>query len=518
MRLKCKPVSLQIWGRACHILILSCILLCNTGYAQNIILKNASLEGAPGRDSLPDGWLAASNTPDILPGVFNIKLKASEGKTYAGLHSGPNYREGLSQELSGELVGGMAYSLSVDLAYAPNYLYDACYGNLTIYGGNAPGDTAELLWRSGVFRDTTWKRHNAVLMPSKSYSHLSFWADPSESCNKSAFGAAVLIDNFSVIKQILKTELSASPTCKQSNTGTVAVKVTSGMAPFQYLWTPGNYKTPQVDHLAVGVYTVAITAANGITGGGQVTVASSDLTTKITVTTSNCYGENTNAIKLDVSGGAPPYNFYVNNEKHQDNPVFEKLYPGEFFIRVRDAECLDTFYVTVREPEPLRLQDVSAISCSCSETNDGKIVLKAAGGTQPYQYRLYSETWEDDNILSNLKAGYYQYEIKDAKGCSLSGNANITSPWKNCLVVIPSAFSPNGDGNNDVFRPKIYDAVKNYQMSVFNRWGGLVFRTNDPNAGWDGAQQLSQSFIYVCTFDDRNNERKEFRGALMLIK
>jgi gliding motility-associated-like protein len=412
----------------------------------------------------------------------------------------------------------MAYSLSLDLAFAPSYLYKACYGNLAIYGGNTPGDTAELLWKSGVFTDTIWKRHYAVLMPSKTYTYLSFWADPSEDCSKSTYGSSVLMDNFSVIRQILKTELSASPACNQLNTGTVAVKVTSGQAPFQYLWTPGNYTTAQVDGLAAGVYAVAITAANGITGSGQVTVGSSDLTTKITVTASACYGENNNQIKLDVSGGVPPYNFYLDDQKGGDDAVFDHLYPGEHFVKVRDAECADIFQVTVKEPAPLILEQASTVSCSCSETNDGKIVLQVTGGTQPYQYRLYSDTWKQDSILSSLKAGYYQYEIKDAQGCSLNGSANITSPWKNCLVVIPSAFSPNGDGNNDVFRPKIYDAVKNYQLSVFNRWGALVFRTADPDAGWDGAQQQSQSFIYVCTFNDRNNERKEFTGALMLIR
>lgn len=519
MSRKCKPVSIQIWGRACYYFILfSCIVFCNTVYAQNIILKNPSFEGNPGRDSIPAGWCAASNTPDILPGVFNIKLPASEGKTYAGLHSGPNYREGLAQQLPGELLGGMAYSLSLDLAYAPSYLYKACYGSLVIYGGNTPGDTAEVLWRSGVFTDTTWKHYKAVLMPSKNYTYLSCWADPTEDCDKSTFGSAVLMDNFSTIREILKTELSASSSCKRVSTGTVAVKVNSGQAPFTYLWTPGNYTTAQVQNLAAGTYTVAITAANGISGGGQVIIPESDLNAKVTVVTSACNGDNTNEIKLDVTGGVPPYHFYMDEVKVPDNSVFSNVYPGDYTVTVKDEECWDSFHVTVKEPAPLQLTRASTVSCSCSETNDGKIVLKVEGGTAPYKYRLYNEDWKEESTLTNLKAGYYQYEVKDANGCNLDGNASITSPWQNCLVVIPSAFSPNGDGNNDVFKPKIYDAVKNYEMSVYNRWGGLVFRTSDPNAGWDGANNQPQAFIYVCTFNDRNNEKKEFTGSLMLLR
>ncbi|WP_366885059.1 gliding motility-associated C-terminal domain-containing protein [uncultured Chitinophaga sp.] len=51
---------------------------------------------------------------------------------------------------------------------------------------------------------------------------------------------------------------------------------------------------------------------------------------------------------------------------------------------------------------------------------------------------------------------------------------------------MPNAFSPNGDESNDVFRPKMYDDVHNYQLRIYNRWGSLVFRANDPGNGWNG--------------------------------
>jgi gliding motility-associated-like protein len=121
-----------------------------------------------------------------------------------------------------------------------------------------------------------------------------------------------------------------------------------------------------------------------------------------------------------------------------------------------------------------------------------------------------------------LKVGYYQYEIADANGCEIIGSATVTSPNQHCGVIMPTAFSPNGDGNNDIFRPKVYDALQHYQLSIYNRWGGLVFQTNDPSIGWDGnykgMPQDPQAFIYVCTFNNRNNERKEFRGSLVLIR
>src|SRR4051812_47804193 len=127
MKRTCKPVSLQIWGKACYYFSII-LLLSNTCFAQNIILKNPSMEGHPGRDSIPGDWVAASNTPDIFPGVFSIFKPASNGSTYVGLHSGPTYSEGIAQQLTSDLQGGSAYSLSLYMAFAPKYLYQTCYG------------------------------------------------------------------------------------------------------------------------------------------------------------------------------------------------------------------------------------------------------------------------------------------------------------------------------------------------------------------------------------------------------
>ena len=60
--------------------------------------------------------------------------------------------------------------------------------------------------------------------------------------------------------------------------------------------------------------------------------------------------------------------------------------------------------------------------------------------------------------------------------------------FKSCRVLMPNAFSPNNDGTNDVLKARIEDGcpLKNFGLSVFNRWGQLVFNSSDPAAGWNG--------------------------------
>lgn len=499
------------------------ICMCQIAGAQVIELKNPSMEGNIGRDSIPAGWVAASNTPDVLPGPLNIYKRPADGKAYAGLHSGPAYREGLAQQLAAPLEKGLAYAISVDLAYAPRYLQAACNGNLTIYGGNSPKDTAQRLWSSGPFTDTTWRRFYAILEPTASYKYISVWADPGAPCTASDIGTAVLIDNFSSIRQIIKTTLSATPSCNNANTGTVQVTPVDYHTTYTYLWTPGNYTTPKVEHLPPGEYTVVVTAENGATGGGTVTAGVSTLTSAISTIPSTCAGTHNAEIHVAVSGGIPPYRFVLDDNTPVKDPVFKGLKEGRYQVYVRDQQvCTDTLTALLRDPEPLALKEVIVKACSCSETQDGKVTLQIEGGTQPYKYHIENEAWQTDSILTSLRAGHYIFEVADTNGCSITGTANITSPFRNCLVVMPTAFSPNGDGNNDLFKPKVYDALSNYELSVYNRWGGLVFRSNDPQAGWDGyikgVIQDQQAFIYVCSFNDRNNERKELRGSVVLLR
>lgn len=528
-----KPVFARIRGMHRHshmarvLVRILCILTVNVfvfhvAGAQIIALTNPSMEGNIGRDSVAPGWIAASNTPDVLPGPLNIYKRPSDGKSYAGLHSGPGYREGLAQKLVSPLEKGLAYAISVDLAYSPKYLQAACYGNLTIYGGNSPKDTAQRLWSSGPFTDTTWKRYYAILEPNADYKYISIWADPSQPCSLSNYGAAVLIDNFSNIRQVLKITLSGTPSCNNASTGTVQVTPVNDHTNYTYRWTPGNYTTSRVDHLPPGEYTVEVTAANGATGGGTVTVGASSLTSAASTILNVCAGESNAEIHISVTGGMPPYSFVLDDSIHDSKPFFTGLKEGRHQVYVRDAQvCTDTLTEWLPDPVPLALEQAIVKPCSCSEMQDGKVELQITGGTPPYKYRLENGAWQSDSILQPLKAGYYIYEVADANGCGISGTVSMTSPFQNCLVVLPTAFSPNGDGNNDLFRPKIFAPVTNYNMSIYNRWGGLVFQSRDPQAGWDGTLKGvlldPQVFIYVCTFNDINNDHKELNGSVLLF-
>jgi len=504
---------------------LLCVCLYCPLFAQDIPVTNPALDGTPQRDAAPAGWVGM-NTADIQPGIYGVRLAAAEGKSYVGLHSGPLYTEGISQQLNGVLRKDHIYSMYFDLAFTALYAYSTCYGNLAIFGGNAPGDTAELLWSTGEFLHTGWKRYNPLFSPSADYTYITLCAYNAGPCDKSDYGIAVLVDNISTfIYERLKLSFSTSTTCANANTGGVLLTVSGGTPPFAYNWGAHNFpSTNLLKNLPAGTYAVTVTDANGITANGQATVQVSDLAAALEVTLSRCNGEQAGKIAINASGGLPPYQYYVNNSSTPGNtPVLEHLPPAAYQVLVKDEQgCLSLPPpVAITEPPLLQVRQTIVKPCSCSETQNGKIIPLVQGGTPPYTYRVNGSMWQPDSLLGQLSPGFYQYEIQDKNGCSVRGSAEITSPWKNCVVVLPTAFSPNGDGNNDLFRPKVYDDIHDYRLSVYNRWGVLIFQTSDPEKGWDGTckgrPQQAQAYLYICAYADRNNVPQEIRGTITLV-
>jgi gliding motility-associated-like protein len=92
------------------------------------------------------------------------------------------------------------------------------------------------------------------------------------------------------------------------------------------------------------------------------------------------------------------------------------------------------------------------------------------------------------------------------------------------VVYVPNAFTPNYDGTNDVFLPK-GTGIADYKLWVYDRWGELVFYSEDPHTGWDGrmhnhGSQILQQDVYAWKLEVTNEkgEPRMFKGTVSLIK
>ena len=92
-------------------------------------------------------------------------------------------------------------------------------------------------------------------------------------------------------------------------------------------------------------------------------------------------------------------------------------------------------------------------------------------------------------------------------------------------LFMPNAFTPNNDGDNDDFRGIGYvEAISNFNMSIWNRWGQQVFETTDPTIGWNGTLDNTGSpspqgvYVYKVVYTDPRGERQQLEGHLTLLR
>jgi gliding motility-associated-like protein len=89
-------------------------------------------------------------------------------------------------------------------------------------------------------------------------------------------------------------------------------------------------------------------------------------------------------------------------------------------------------------------------------------------------------------------------------------------------LMIPNAFSPNGDGQNDYFKISNITDEKLIDFKVFNRWGTILFRTSDPRQGWDGnykgQPQPFGVYGYVIRIAYADGYVETYKGTVTLIK
>ena len=89
-------------------------------------------------------------------------------------------------------------------------------------------------------------------------------------------------------------------------------------------------------------------------------------------------------------------------------------------------------------------------------------------------------------------------------------------------IYVPKVFTPNGDGANDILKPILVGISSFHYFSVYNRWGNLIFTTEDPNAGWDGSfkgvPQPVETYLWIGEGIDVNGKKVVQKGMVSLVR
>ena len=162
---------------------------------------------------------------------------------------------------------------------------------------------------------------------------------------------------------------------------------------------------------------------------------------------------------------------------------------GEHLLQVSDVNgCVGESEVTLTALESLAAV-AENVSLSCDATQASNIsVTVVSGDDTPLSYQ-----WQGGStnpILPVTAPGSYAVTVSNScESLTLTATAEYEAIGERALIYVPNAFSPNADGINDEFQAYLNDEalLESFEFYVFDRWGNLLMRSNDPNARWDGS-------------------------------
>lgn len=188
---------------------------------------------------------------------------------------------------------------------------------------------------------------------------------------------------------------------------------------------------------------------------------------------------------------------------------------GTYYISYKTAKGCDSiafFHIeTLDDPK-----DLSITGDVCFEGKDS-IVLTATPGFNNY---LWMNSATSNNTYSAKQPGVYTVSVSNKCGSKeskieLFGSCDYAG-------IMPTAFTPNGDGLNDVFRIPATDQNRLVRFLVYNRWGKKIFETSDKTKGWDGAyygiKQPLGVYIYMMEMETPTGKRVYSKGTFTLIR
>jgi gliding motility-associated-like protein len=121
------------------------------------------------------------------------------------------------------------------------------------------------------------------------------------------------------------------------------------------------------------------------------------------------------------------------------------------------------------------------------------------------------------------EAGTYWLEVSNSDGCHAKDTIDVKR--KDCIngIYFPSAFTPNQDGKNDLYKPIVHVSLDKYYLVIYNRFGQKVFETTDLGKGWNGTlnslqQDTGGVYVWYCKYKITGLAERTEKGTLVLIR
>ncbi|MBL7794568.1 MAG: gliding motility-associated C-terminal domain-containing protein, partial [Saprospiraceae bacterium] len=203
--------------------------------------------------------------------------------------------------------------------------------------------------------------------------------------------------------------------------------------------------------------------------------------------TASCPNNGTGTIRVANVAGNGPFEYSIDGNTFQTGADFAGVEAGDYLVVVQDANgCTSQNNIDVPTLESLTLSaEEFTLPCNELQIDISVNILSGLVGQIDYLW----DNGDTTAVRSVTAAGVYALEVSN--DCeSVNQNVEVVPEVKGKLGIfyIPNVFSPNSDGINDLFQVFTGEGVQveQFQLSVFDRWGNMLYKSEDYTAGWDG--------------------------------
>lgn len=331
---------------------------------------------------------------------------------------------------------------------------------------------------------------------------------------------------------IIELNETGGVSCNNSEDGFIDITVSGGNPNYSYVWVNpmgDSFNTEDLQNVSGGNYSLTLTDQNGCEELFSIEINENEAVS-FDVDFEDC-NVNDIEISINASGGIPNYFYslsYDNNIVDSNtNGNFEGLEAGEYLVSVNDSNnCESESYISLNS-SPLANFETDEFEFSLSNEPTEFTDLSIDNNIISWSWDFGDGNNSNQQNPTNqyLQPGVYfvTLEVVDIFGCSdvITKELRVLQDY---YSYTPNIFTPNNDGMNDTFSPSLMNIdYESYSLTIFDRWGNELFKTNKYEEGWDGKQingEMLPSDIYSYKVVYKTNmgiEKKEL-GKIIMAK
>jgi len=211
------------------------------------------------------------------------------------------------------------------------------------------------------------------------------------------------------------------------------------------------------------------------------------------------------------------------NTSSAEDPIHIFSAPGEYTVTLTAGSPGNGSSTVTNKLSIASLTTTVLTPASCVNNDGGSAIVNVAGAPGPFTYLWNTVPVQTNATAANLKAGVYSVIVSGTGMCSVDTTVLIPTDLSCIGVFFPSAFTPNGDQVNDLFGALgSITAISNYHLRVYDRWGKLVFYTDNPFVKWNGLVNGKTAdgnlFVWKADFSLANNPQEIRQGTVLLLR